>query len=149
MNGAIRKRSVTIDGHATSVSLEETFWQALAGLAADRKISINALVSEIDRTRAPGAVNLSSAIRVFVLEENQRLSRLLADTEEKLRESNFQRQQLQKKITFLEELNRDLQQISEHNKKLENQLRRMSEIEVMLARVQGKSGGKSSDAPPE
>ncbi len=72
MNGAIRKRSVTIDGHATSVSLEETFWQALASLAADRKISINALVSEIDRTRAPGAVNLSSAIRVFVLEETQR-----------------------------------------------------------------------------
>lgn len=84
-----------------------------------------------------------------LLEENQRLSRLLADTEEKLRESNFQRQQLQKKVSFLEELNRDLQQISEHNKKLENQLRRMSEIEVMLARVQGKSGGKSSDAPPE
>lgn len=83
-----------------------------------------------------------------LLEENQRLSRLLADTEEKLRESNFQRQQLQKKISFLEELNRDLQQISEHNKKLENQLRRMSEIEVMLARVQGK-GGKGDNEPPE
>jgi hypothetical protein len=84
-----------------------------------------------------------------LLEENQRLSRLLADTEEKLRESNFQRQQLQKKISFLEELNRDLQQISEHNKKLENQLRRMSEIEVMLARVQGKTPDKGEDAPPE
>lgn len=72
MNGAIRKRSVTIDGHATSVSLEETFWQALAALASERKMSINALVSEIDRTRAPGAVNLSSAIRVYVLEETQR-----------------------------------------------------------------------------
>jgi hypothetical protein len=84
-----------------------------------------------------------------LLEENQRLSRLLADTEEKLRESNFQRQQLQKKITFLEELNRDLQQISEHNKKLENQLRRMSEIEVMLARVQGKGGSKGENEPPE
>jgi uncharacterized protein YneF (UPF0154 family)/myosin heavy subunit len=83
-----------------------------------------------------------------LLEENRRLSRLLADTEEKLRESNFQRQQLQKKVTFLEELNRDLQQISEHNKKLENQLRRMSEIEVMLARVQGK-GSKGKDQPPE
>jgi hypothetical protein len=84
-----------------------------------------------------------------LLEENQRLSRLLADTEEKLRESNFQRQQLQKKVTFLEELNRDLQQISEHNKKLENQLRRMSEIEVMLARVQGKSANKGDNEPPE
>jgi hypothetical protein len=84
-----------------------------------------------------------------LLEENQRLSRLLADTEEKLRESNFQRQQLQKKISFLEELNRDLQQISEHNKKLENQLRRMSEIEVMLAQVQGKKPDKAEDGPPE
>ncbi|WP_207514774.1 hypothetical protein [Longitalea luteola] len=84
-----------------------------------------------------------------LLEENQRLSRLLADTEEKLRESNFQRQQLLKKITFLEELNHDLQQISEHNKKLENQLRRMSEIEVMLARVQGKDSGKGQNEPPE
>ncbi|HEX6430127.1 MAG TPA: hypothetical protein VF008_20675 [Niastella sp.] len=84
-----------------------------------------------------------------LLEENQRLSRLLADTEEKLRESNFQRQQLQKKITFLEELNRDLQQMSEHNKKLENQLRRMSEIEVMLARVQGKTTDGTENNPPE
>ena len=84
-----------------------------------------------------------------LLEENQRLSRLLADTEEKLRESNFQRQQLHKKISFLEELNRDLQQISEHNKKLENQLRRMSEIEVMLARVQGKTPEKGENEPPE
>ena len=84
-----------------------------------------------------------------LLEENQRLSRLLADTEDKLRESNFQRQQLQKKISFLEELNRDLQQISEHNKKLENQLRRMSEIEVMLARVQGKNSNKDESTPPE
>lgn len=84
-----------------------------------------------------------------LLEENQRLSRLLADTEEKLRESNFQRQQLQKKITFLEELNRDLQQISEHNKKLENQLRRMSEIEVMLARVQGKASDGAESDPPQ
>ena len=73
-----------------------------------------------------------------LLEENQRMSRLLSDTEDKLRESNFQRQQLQKKISFLEELNEDLQQISEQNKKLENQLKRMSEIEQMLARVAGK-----------
>jgi len=73
----------------------------------------------------------------------------LGDTEDKLRESNFQRQQLLKKITFLEELNRDLQQISEHNKKLENQLKRMSEIETMLARVQGKKPGKTENEPPE
>ena len=72
-----------------------------------------------------------------MMEENQRLTRLLADAEDKLRESNFQRQQLMKKVSFLEELNNDLQQVAEHNKKLENQLRRIGEIEAMLARVSG------------
>jgi len=72
-----------------------------------------------------------------MMEENQRLTRLLADVEDKLREANFQRQQLMKKVNFLEELNNDLQQVAEHNKKLENQLRRISEIEALLARVSG------------
>ncbi|MBC7849539.1 MAG: hypothetical protein H7Y31_07375 [Chitinophagaceae bacterium] len=71
------------------------------------------------------------------MEENQRLTRLFADVDDKLRESNFQRQQLMKKVSFLEELNTDLQQVAEHNKKLENQLRRIGEIEAMLARVSG------------
>ncbi len=77
-----------------------------------------------------------------MMEENQRLTRLLADAEDKLREANFQRQQLMKKVGFLDELNNDLQQVSEHNKKLENQLRRIGEIEAMLARV---SGNKEDD----
>jgi len=77
-----------------------------------------------------------------MMEENQRLTRLLADAEDKLRESNFQRQQLMKKVGFLEELNNDLQQVTETNKKLENQLRRIGEIEAMLARV---SGGQKAD----
>ena len=73
-------------------------------------------------------------------EENQRLSRILSDTEDKLREANFQRQQLQKKISFIEELNNDLQQVSEHNKKFESQLRRISEMEALLAKaIQEKS----------
>jgi chromosome segregation ATPase len=75
---------------------------------------------------------------ISMLEENQRLTRLLTDTEEKLRESNFQRQQLQKKNSFLEDLNNDIQQINEHNKKLENQLKRMSEIELLLSRAASK-----------
>lgn len=70
--------------------------------------------------------------QLSMLEENQRLSRLLADSEDKLRESNFQRQQLYKKVSFLEELNRDLQQLAEHNKKLENQLRRLGELENLM-----------------
>jgi myosin heavy subunit len=74
--------------------------------------------------------------QVSLWEENQRLSRILADTEDKLREANFQRQQLQKKTSFLEEMNKDLQEASEHNKKLESQLRRISEMESMLIREQ-------------
>lgn len=81
--------------------------------------------------------------QVNMLEEHQRLARLLADTEDKLRESNFQRQQLLKKVGFLEELNTDLQQIAEHNKKLDIQLKRISEIETLLARL---SNDKSPDA---
>ncbi len=61
----IRKRSVIIAGHATSVSLEEAFWSALKDIAGRRGLSVNALVTEIDDAREG---NLSSAIRVFVLE---------------------------------------------------------------------------------
>ncbi|MBS1597289.1 MAG: hypothetical protein JST75_03625 [Bacteroidetes bacterium] len=72
--------------------------------------------------------------QISLWDENQRLSRILADTEDKLREANFQRQQLQKKTVFLEELNKDLQEVSEHNKKLESQLRRISEMESLLSK---------------
>jgi predicted nuclease with TOPRIM domain len=68
-------------------------------------------------------------------EENQRLNRIIADTEEKLKEANFQRQQYQKRSAFLEELNHDLQEISEHNKKIESQLRRVSDMESLLTKI--------------
>jgi len=60
----MKKRSVLIAGHPTSVSLEEEFWEALKGLAQARGVSVNALIEEIDSTRRG---NLSSAIRVHVL----------------------------------------------------------------------------------
>lgn len=60
----MKKRSVLIAGHPTSVSLEEEFWEALKGVAQVRGLSVNALIEEIDRTRTG---NLSSAIRVYVL----------------------------------------------------------------------------------
>jgi DNA repair exonuclease SbcCD ATPase subunit len=69
-----------------------------------------------------------------MLEENQRLSILLADADDKLREANFQRQQLYKKVTFLEEMNRDLQQLTEQNKKLDSQLKRVTDIGNMIER---------------
>ena len=58
------KHSVRIAGHATSVSLEPPFWEALCEIAARRRVSINALLAEIDVERGG---NLSSAIRLFVL----------------------------------------------------------------------------------
>lgn len=64
MAGAIRKRSVLIAGHSSSVSLEEEFWDELRVIAEARGQSLNQLISEIDAGRSG---NLSSAIRVFVL----------------------------------------------------------------------------------
>ncbi|MDX1400493.1 MAG: ribbon-helix-helix domain-containing protein [Kiloniellales bacterium] len=61
----IRKRSVKIAGHNTSLSLEESFWVALSEEARMRGLSINALVEEIDNGRKG---NLSSAVRVYLLE---------------------------------------------------------------------------------
>ncbi len=66
MTGEIRKRSVVIAGHATSVSLEVEFWDALKFIAERRGVSLNSLVATIDGTRKG---NLSSALRVFVLRE--------------------------------------------------------------------------------
>ena len=60
----LRKRSVVIAGHRTSVSLEAPFWDALKDIGQERGVSLNRLVAEIDRNRRG---NLSSAIRVHVL----------------------------------------------------------------------------------
>lgn len=62
----IAKRSLSIAGHPTSVSLEGAFWEALAALAAREGLPVARLVERIDAARAPGT-NLSSAIRVHVL----------------------------------------------------------------------------------
>lgn len=67
-----RKRSVKISGHATSVTLEDEFWAELIRLSKERAISINALISEIDETRK--TLNLSSALRVYILNDLKRSS---------------------------------------------------------------------------
>jgi predicted DNA-binding ribbon-helix-helix protein len=61
------KRSVMIAGHRTSLSLEPQFWEALKQAAASRGLSVSAVIAEIDEKR--GRVNLSSAIRIFLLRE--------------------------------------------------------------------------------
>ena len=65
MSGRPVKRSLTLKGHRTSVSLEDEFWQAFREIAAENGLPINELAAEIDVSR--GDVGLASAIRVFVL----------------------------------------------------------------------------------
>jgi len=66
---SVRKRSVLIAGHPTSVSLEAPFWDALKEIAAARGCSVGALIELVDGGREG---NLSSALRVFVLAEVRR-----------------------------------------------------------------------------
>lgn len=66
----MKKHSVRIAGHATSITLEAPFWDALRAIAAERGQSLNDLIGEIDNER--GGENLSSAIRVFILNEKIR-----------------------------------------------------------------------------
>ena len=63
---APKKRSITIDGHATSVSLEGAFWAGLRELAASEGMSVAEAISAIDRGRPP-KVGLATAIRLTVL----------------------------------------------------------------------------------
>jgi predicted DNA-binding ribbon-helix-helix protein len=67
MGFAVLKRSVSIAGHRTSISLEEPFWEGLREIAERETISVQALIGRIDAER--GEQNLSSAIRVFVLND--------------------------------------------------------------------------------
>jgi predicted DNA-binding ribbon-helix-helix protein len=66
MSAGLTKHSVMIAGHRTSVSLEDPFWAALREIASARGQSVQALVGLIDAGR--DGQNLSSAIRVFVLD---------------------------------------------------------------------------------
>ncbi len=63
------KRSVTIDGHRTSISLEQPFWDALSEIADERKIPLARLLSEIDKKRAENGLTsgLSTAVRIAIL----------------------------------------------------------------------------------
>jgi predicted DNA-binding ribbon-helix-helix protein len=67
---SIPKRSIVLNGHKTGVSLEDAFWNALKEIAGKRAIHLSDLVAEIDEQR--GHANLSSALRLFVLDYYQR-----------------------------------------------------------------------------
>ena len=66
MESEIAKRSVIINGHKTSVSLEDAFWSGVKAIAAERNLSLTELVSLVDHERGEVG-NLSSALRLFVL----------------------------------------------------------------------------------
>jgi predicted DNA-binding ribbon-helix-helix protein len=66
----LRKRSINLSGHATSLALEPEFWAVLQAMAAERKISMAALIGEIDAAR--GGRPLASACRVAALAHRAR-----------------------------------------------------------------------------
>jgi predicted DNA-binding ribbon-helix-helix protein len=69
MKSPVVKRSIVIAGHKTSISLEDAFWKALKDIAIARRATLSDLVASIDAERQHG--NLSSAIRLFVLDHYQ------------------------------------------------------------------------------
>lgn len=66
MNSTVKKRSVVIGSHKTSISLEDSFWTSLKQIARERATTVAELIAALDATRNGG--NLSSTIRVFLLE---------------------------------------------------------------------------------
>ena len=78
MKSLIVKRSVVLGGHKTSVSLEDAFWKGLKEIASERDVTLSEMVAAIDSERAHG--NLSSAIRLFVLDHFRSLISRAAGT---------------------------------------------------------------------
>lgn len=75
------KRSVTIAGHQTSISLEPIFWEALRAEAASLDIPINALIARIDAARidAEDPPNLGSAIRLWLFVQSRKMDAVGGD----------------------------------------------------------------------
>lgn len=64
------KHSVTLNGHRTSISLEDEFWVALRKISTEKNIALNALVAEVDVDRGAD-MGLASAIRIYILKDLQ------------------------------------------------------------------------------
>lgn len=79
MKSLVAKRSIAIGGHKTSVTLEEAFWNGLKEIASDRHLTLSELVTAIDSGR-PNA-NLSSALRLFVLDHYRVMTGAAADAQ--------------------------------------------------------------------
>jgi predicted DNA-binding ribbon-helix-helix protein len=79
MKSAVAKRSIVIDKHKTSVSLEDQFWMSLKAIASEKHLTLSELVSDIDGARKEG--NLSSALRLFVLAWYRQAAQVAASAE--------------------------------------------------------------------
>ena len=77
MKSAIAKRSIVLNQHKTSISLEDDFWNCLRAIADEKKMKLTTLVLQIDSER--NNANLSSAIRVFVFNEMRAQAATVAD----------------------------------------------------------------------
>ena len=69
MISSVRKRSILVNRHKTSVSLEDAFWEEVRAIARSRNMTLSDFVSEVEQARHAG--NLSSALRLIVLETLQ------------------------------------------------------------------------------
>ena len=78
MKSPIVKRSIIVNGHKTSISLEDAFWAEIKAIASQKNSTISDLVTSIDRNRQADAGNLSSTLRVFVLKHHREASAPIA-----------------------------------------------------------------------
>ena len=62
------KRSLTIAGHRTSISLERPFWEALKAAAGEQRLPVARLIARIDEARGKGGGGLSGAVRLWILQ---------------------------------------------------------------------------------
>ena len=85
MKSPVIKRSIVIAGHKTSVSLEDAFWKCLKEIAGYRDMTLSDLVASIDSERQHG--NLSSAIRLFVLDHYRMQLPMIATESKSSRDS--------------------------------------------------------------
>jgi predicted DNA-binding ribbon-helix-helix protein len=74
MNSTVKKRSIVIGGRKTSISLEDDFWMSLRQIARGRQVTISDLIASLDAARENS--NLSSAIRVFILDHYRAMTPL-------------------------------------------------------------------------
>lgn len=113
-------------------TLQHTIRQLEAKLTASKMASLEYEDIKDEHSRlSKEAENYRSRVSALAA-ENQVLQQELTALRDKFKETDFQRQQLQKRITYLGELNADLQMVADANKKLENQMKQIGKIENML-----------------